>query len=353
MDTITTVSLPDFCREIFRNFGGVRLNQVDTEVAIQQVLDGKIEKLCVGEISLKKHREEWMRVIDSGLADNMVFWIEHPFHFTNEQWQELDERAQGRSIKCLINGVGPTMRNVEMHDLDYGEHVMSHHVCLMLSHMLARERKPTMDFIAMFGRVQDYRQRIADRLARSSLMDNSVFQKFTHGKRVEDIRTQLMNEYPDYQFIHGLGAFGNGFPNMVWYENAWCELVTEVSNNDVFHITEKTWRPIAMGVPVVMLAHKRLYDKLLDAGYRFYDHDFYDTWHLSGASWSDKLDCLEKFLWHLKNMPDRTPVDETARHNYDHFWNHRKNLFYVRAYESMTRCFGRGVFDEIYSRLDI
>ena len=329
------------------------MNAVDYATAVRQLYQGQVQQLCVDETSYEENKSGWLEILDKGLADDMIFWIEHPFHFSKEEWKELDAHCHGRKVKILVNGVLPPMQNIQCFDLAYQEHVMSHHVCIMLSHMLEQKRKPTMDFIAMFGRKDEYRKRITDRLSQSPLMENSILQNFTHGKRREDIKTDFQQEYENFPFVSGLGAFGNGFPNMKWYERAWCEVVTEVSNTEIFHMTEKVWRPILLKVPVVLLTHKSLYDKMLRDGYRFYDNGgFYATWHTDSASWSHKLDALEGFLKHLKELPDRTPVDAIAEYNHNHFWNVRKNTFYTKSYEAMKNCFGPGVFDEIYSRLD-
>ena len=153
--------------------------------------------------------------------------------------------------------------------------------------------------------------------------------------------------------MNALLSFGNGLPNFKMYEQAFCELILETRNAGSWHFTEKTFRPIAMGIPVVHLGHKPIHARLLAMGYRLYDNGFYQQWHTETAL-EKKLPYLESFLTHIKNDKSaQAQMEQIAQHNYQHFWNQRKLHYYTHIQQVFDSIAGENTLThKIYKQLD-
>ena len=155
------------------------------------------------------------------------------------------------------------------------------------------------------------------------------------------------------QYIDALGSFANGLPNFKIYEQVFCEIVLETRNQGNWHFSEKTFRPISLGIPMVHLGHKPMYDKLLEYGYHLYDNNFYQQWH-KHIELEEKLPYLEKFLTHINSSESaQKQMEQTAQHNYQHFWNHRKLYFYTHMNHTFESIFGgNNLVHDIYNEMN-
>jgi hypothetical protein len=109
-------------------------------------------------------------------------------------------------------------------------------------------------------------------------------------------------------------------------------LVTEtVATGRRWHLTEKTFKPIALGMPFVIVGTKGSLGYLRSYGFR----TFGDIWDESYDDADDdaRIEKIAKLLKHLDNlsMAEKQNVFESARDVIEHNWNH----FYNGGFESV------------------
>jgi len=164
----------------------------------------------------------------------------------------------------------------------------------------------------------------------------------------------LEKKYGKGQWTVGLQSYGNGLPNMKAYELCMCEVVIEsfVEYAGSWLLSEKFFRPISFGMPVILLCNTDMFEKIKEYGYRFYDFDNFYYKFQNTDDIKIKVDVLKKFMNHIKD--DRPgALQEIADYNYNHFWNHRKNVYYDNVLQAWKNLLGGNSFvDNLYNDLD-
>ena len=261
-------------------------------------------------------------------------------------------------IKIIVNGYyNNVYNNIKIYSIDNFENVISHSFVLLLSQILHKKRQPTKMFSMQTVFKDNFRKTVGNYLQESALWKDFPPSPLTNStalyKKAADVLQHLEQHYGPGQHIHALKSFGNGLPNFKMYEQVFCELILETRNSGSWHFTEKTFRPIAMGIPVVHLGHKPMYDRLLAMGYRLYDNGFYQQWHTETAL-EKKLPYLESFLTHIKNDKlAQAQMEQIAQHNYQHFWNQRKLHYYTHIQQIFNSIAGENTLThKIYKQLD-
>jgi len=332
------VELPNWAERFIYDFGGLQLETLSF-ADINSVCNNiyHTNKIFVYEICFAKNSEYFFNLLKTGAIKQLIVYNNHPFMFTDELLDRIDTLTVNNNIVLLVNGYySRKYANINSCHFDTWEHTVSHHFTLLLSKILHSRRNIEKDFLMQVVPKDEFRQTVVGFLKNTNIFDNSItsFPKTSSslGKSTEVFVETLTKKYGEGQHIHALNSFGNGLPNFESYEKILCEIVVETRNTGSWHFTEKTFRPIALGIPIVFIGDATMFNQLIQYGYHLYDHAFYSHWH-SDQRLEEKLPYLQDFLQHIQQ--DSTAKDrmlEIAQHNYDRFWNHRKNYYYEHLY---------------------
>ena len=261
----------------------------------------------------------------------LVLVIERPPALTEQLVNRIEQAGLHTDLHILADGYfDRQLNNVTVHAWHPWEQQFAHHNSMVLSHILSQHRKPDKDFLMILGRREPYRERLAKHLEESGCLDNSITHFFTYQSRWPNIfdyydHLRAKADIPGLQ--DWLSAFANGVPNFDWYRRIRYEIVTETANSGHVMMGEKTWRPIAFGIPMVYTAGKTLHEQLTRYGFRFYDPvGFYQAYH-STMDEQQKFSMLSTFLDHLRHKGDHAEAERLALHNKNLFWNTRRNDF--------------------------
>ena len=158
---------------------------------------------------------------------------------------------------------------------------------------------------------------------------------------IVDIATRLKNQYPD---IVETFRSSNNFPRTFKGEetqemhSCWLSLFTETFNSLLYHVTEtvffgkklhlteKTFKPIAMGMPFVITGTAGSLEYLRSYGFKTFGH----IWDESYDQEEDDFKRLDKIASLLKELDSKSIAEKQEifqkcipiiRHNWDHFYN--------------------------------
>lgn len=356
--SIYSVNLPDHIKQFCGEFGGLRIEPL----TLPQLLDlgklGEIEHLIIYENFVKDHEQVVVDLLEQGRVGSLTIYNHHPFTLSDEFMMRLDGLAKTHTVNIIVNGYyDKKYENMNIYYHDTWEHGISHHFTLLLSQILKKKRDHSWIFALQTVFKDDFRRTVRDFIQNSSIAKNILQSPSMASKGLGNISADFIKkmegEHGPGQYIHSLQSFGNGLPNFKTYESAFCEIVLETRNSGHWHFTEKTFRPIALGVPIVHLGHGPIYNTLLEHGYRLYDYNFYETWH-SDMPLENKLPSLENFLSHIRDsMSAQKQMEEFAEHNYKHFWNERKLHYYKHIDNIFENIFGSNrSINKIYDQLN-
>lgn len=351
------LDLPNHVDNFFFEFGGVQIEHVDNTQLLKYASQFSIKKLIVHE-NFKQNEETVVKLLEQKQIDSLIIYSLHPYWLPNIL-KRLETFSQTCEIHVIVGGYGiDSGPNIKVHNIEVHEHTLSHSFILLLSELLQKKRQQTVPFIMQTVFKDNFRSQIGRYLKTSKLwpyfykISQDHTSDFLLQKR-NDILQEFQQQYGSGQYLSSLKAFGNGLPNFKLYEQVFCELVLETSNTGSWHFTEKTFRPIALGTPIIHLGHKPMYDRFLSYGYKLYDNGFYNEWHKKNDL-SEKLPYLENFLQHIiENKNAKIEMSKNAEHNYKIFWNERKNCYYKDMENIFQIIFGENkLTNKIYNRLD-
>lgn len=162
---------------------------------------------------------------------------------------------------------------------------------------------------------------------------------------IMDAITPLKSKYPDIEDVFSAQSLPINFANETDHpmHSCWLSLfdesaesllylVTEtVATGRRWHLTEKTFKPIALGMPFVIVGTRGSLEYLRSYGFR----TFGDIWDESYDNADDDVR-IEKIAKLLKDLDDlsadqKQNVFESARDVIEHNWNH----FYNGGFESV------------------
>lgn len=351
--TINSYCLPQWLRDWIYNFGGFRCHEIEN-------LNNVMGTLLIYENSYLESPKQWQGLLANNTIGRLVVFNDHPFTFTDQVLTDINQSGVADRLRVFCQGHWQDREkypNVISRHMDLHEHFFSHHTIFLLSRKLKQIRRPVKDFLWYTLPKDQYRKSFVDAFANDPLLSNSIvsFDKTNSrdmyveaADRIEEFR----KSYGDGEWINGLRCYGNGLPNMKAYEQAACELVLETANRGSWHLSEKFFRPVGFGVPVILLADREIYDQTQRYGYRFYDHaNFYERFH-STADVEHRIQYLRGFMSHIKQQRPAA-MQEIADYNYQIFWNQRKNAYYDTAMRYWKELIGNDNFlDDMYDRLD-
>jgi len=358
--SVYSIDLPEYVSNFFKEIGGISLSAINQSRLLELCNQSTVKHLMVYETFVVDHTEILMNLLQQRCVESLTIYNHHPFKFTDALMDRLNTVAMTIDIKIIVNGYyEKNYSNIKIYHEQTYEHSISHSFVLLLSQILHKKRRPTKTFLIQTVCKDDFRKTVSDHLRASAIWSDciappridrrSVYEDFFHEKK-----HKLLQQFGEHtQPMHALHSFGNGLPNFKMYEQAFCELILETMNSGSWHFTEKTFRPIALGIPVVHLGHKPMHARLLATGYRLYDNGFYQQWHTDVAL-EKKLPYLESFLTHIKNDKSaQAQMEQIAQHNYQHFWNHRKNHYYTNLQNMFDDIVGENTLThKIYKQLD-
>jgi hypothetical protein len=358
---VYSIDLPEYVSNFFKEQGGISIVSVSRPQLLAMCNQSPLKHLIVYEQFVVDHTETLMNLLEQQRVESLTIYKHHSFTFTNALMDRLNTFAMTTDIKIIVNGYYENnYRNIKIYHADTYEHALSHEFVLLLSKILHKKRRPTKKFLIQTVSKDYFRKTVSDHLRTSAIWSDfiapprfnsrSAYENFFQEKKRRLFQQFVEN---NNQRMHGLNSFGPGLPNFKMYELAFCELILETRNSGSWHFTEKTFRPIALGIPVVHLGHKPVHDRLLAMGYRLYDKVFYEQWHKDVAL-EKKLLHLENFLTHIKNDKSaQAQMEEIAQYNYQHFWNHRKNHYYTTLLNLFDDMVGENsLTHKIYKHLD-
>ena len=360
-DTIIPIyglEFPDWLVDFCYNFGGISISPINQSQLLELCKQSPVKHLIVYEQFVIEHTEILIDLLQQQRVESLMIYNNHPFEFKDALMDRLNTVAMTTDIKIIVNGYYNNVYNdIKIYSIDTREHVISHSFVLLLSKILHKKRQPTKMFSIQTVSKDNFRKTVRNYLQELALWTDFFSPPTTNStalyKKVNDVLKQFEQQYGSGQHISALTSFGNGLPNFKMYEQVFCELILETRNSGNWLFTEKTFRPIAMGIPVVHLGHKPMYDRLLAMGYRLYDNGFYQQWHTDVAL-EKKLPYLESFLTHIKNDKlAQAQMEQIAQHNYQQFWNQRKIHYYTHIQQIFDSIAGENTLThKIYKQLD-
>jgi hypothetical protein len=337
---ISCLSLPEWCKDLLLNFGGLR--KLDTIGVGDIGAKATVDCLMVYEEEYFTHKELLVNALKEKHINTLVIFNHHVFFFDDKVLDELDSLSVDLDIHILANGhYAKKYENIKTHHFEQFENSIGHHFNLLLSTRLQARKNPEKTFLVQTIEKDQFRKTVMQGIRASQINEDVIalqvvgtgrnLYKSSDLYKLGDSLLEFVKEkYPNnIDAVHSLNSFGNGIPNFSLYEKAFCEVVLETKNTGSYHFTEKLFRPIALRVPVVFLGSKSMHDKLNGYGYRFYDNDFYRHWHNEEISLTEKVDRLITFMQHINEDPQaKEKLTDSADSNYRMFWNGRKLHYY-------------------------
>ena len=153
----------------------------------------------------------------------------------------------------------------------------------------------------------------------------------------------LKSQYPDIETVFGNQSLPMNFKEETDHpmHSCWLSLfdqsaesllylVTEtVATGRRYHLTEKTFKPIALGMPFILVGTQGSLKYLRSYGFKTFSH----LWDESYDDESDDSKRIEKIAQVLKQLEhsDRQSIFESAQEIIEHNWNH----FYNGGFEQI------------------
>jgi hypothetical protein len=361
---VPAVDCPSYVKDWINKWSGLEFE----DVTLKQIAEIKPKTFLIDEDSILKNMDEVFHVMEKNCINEMVIHALHIYKFNHDTLDRLDRLAAGKKVHLIsMSYLLRDFDNIISYSHDMIEHGISHDFNYILSERLQNRREPHLDFIFIVNVKNQFRTDISNALIQSGTLRNSFVRNGGQDRfaQVRGKQSQLLEylgkEMPGNMCMDALRSW-YALPDFQAYEQAFCDIVVESANghldttqNSRFSdLSEKTYRPIALGVPFVFLGSKEMFYKLCNDGYHIIDDgNFYNKWHGS--------ENLKTALPHLINFLEKIVVDKVlrnkllsmARHNYKNFWTYRK-LDHRKHNEKICReCFGETVFDNIYDLLKV
>jgi len=326
-------------------------------------------------LDLYKNKSEWQRFKESVIAldlTHIVFYSRDMFRWSIDFFEQLNSLGEHRNFHVISNLAVPSdYSNLKIHIRNEIEQNLNDPVFESLAFELQRNRTTTSkDFLFATVLKNEFRKSVYDYLMENQLLNNSIVMV---GSKVVDDETievtpqnsnlidDIKNATKDEHFINGLNALVTpannlglvGAPMFPAYEECFCEIVLESSHQGISDLSEKTYRPILLGIPIVFLGSQEMYSKLIADGYQLPGDAFYSRWFTSD-NLQDRLDALKLFCRNIiKDNNLRGHLSASAQHNFEVFWTKRHSRNRKQNLEIMHECFGDdNLITQIYKSLN-
>lgn len=364
---IPAVQCPGYVKDWINAWSGISCY----DVTLEQLTEIKPKTFVTNEDFILSDMENIFQVMERNGIKEMVIHVLHIYKFNRAILEKLDKLAEGYKVHFIsMSYKFDFFKNIIAHSYDLLEHAISHDFNYMMSQRLQARRKPQFDFVFMFmvNLKNNFRRRLNDKLEKDGIFKNSYvrndgpeqYQQLI--KKHTEILKSIEAEMPGNQCINALQSWGGTLPDFLAYEKSFCDIVVESTNTSVddrsdgtlTDLSEKTYRPIALGVPFVFLGSKKMFDKLRADGYQLVDDgEFYDRWH-NETDLEKALSLLTEFLKKtITNKEIRKSMESMAEHNYKNFWFARKYQYRKSLEKIFDDCFEENPFNKIYDLLKI
>jgi hypothetical protein len=176
---------------------------------------------------------------------------------------------------------------------------------------------------------------------------------------IADAAKRLQSTYPDVVDVFSNQQLPINFKNETDHpmHSCWLSLFDEAAESLLYlvtetvatgrrwHLTEKTFKPIALGMPFILVGTRGSLQYLRSYGFK----TFGDIWDESydDAADEDRIKKISKLLKDLDRMPvaEKQTMFESAQHIINHNWNH----FYNGDFEKILWKELTGMLDDIKS----
>lgn len=342
---------------IYIEQAGINLTNISFQQLVELCETQVLPNVVLAEGVVIDHHEHILRLMDDKKIHEITIHNFHAFRIDSNILDKLNTYGKTHDINIVINGyLAKNYENINIFNLEQAEFTIGHHFNKLLSKILHSRRKPNKTFIMQSVFKDEFRRSVGQHLRNSDVWPDFADTRIDSTSEFLLSRNDRFLKKLEQEFGKGLIAqafipFGNGLPNFKIYENASCEIVMETKNSGPWHFTEKTFRPIAFGIPLVHLGHRIMHQRLMHYGYKIYDNGFYQHWH-SDIPQQEKLEHLEEFLKHIKSNAIED-MEKISQHNYNIFWNQRRSAYYEQLQKYFDTVFGQQTLaHKIYKLLD-
>ena len=340
-------------------FGGDLAQSITEEELLKICEKSVVPHLLVDETVVIQQIDLLKTLIENQKIEHLIIFNNHPFDISKETMEQLNILAKTNKITIIVHGhYDQPYNNIKLYHLDWQVYRMCGSDTLyLLSQILKKKRLPKYSFILQVVFKDEFRKTVGKYLKNLPIWEDIIHPPFTTTQTMDRKTKNFLDRIKQHRATpeqtKTLECMGNGLPNFKLYEQAFCEIVLETRNEGSWHFSEKTFRPVALGIPIVHLGHKPIYDRFIDYGYQIYDNNFYSQWH-SNIDLQEKLLCLKDFLNHIKNdQLARNEMERIAEYNYQHFWKHQKNLHIKNTQKMFDDIWGEDLFlYKIYEQLN-
>lgn len=289
--------------------------------------------------------------INNGQQKNVLI-IDH--HFQNHvAIQKLDDLIEADKLKILgTQEIINLYSNIECYHMSSSELWCHHDFIYYMVKKWHKQRQPKEESLFLFMSAKKDTERnetidkIKNNLGKNMLELPLVTSQYLYEKQ-DNYNDWIRDKFDGSNM---LGGFGNGTPRFDLYDRVFAEIVIEtVYNTPTLQVTEKTWRPIACGVPCILLLNPANIKHLRSLGYDLQPKEFYD----------ELVNCshIEQAVQKLLHLSIRLTQDnvlkdklrETAIKNYKKFWEVKS--FWEAGIEGVRSVFGFCPIDEIEEKL--
>jgi len=209
-----------------------------------------------------------------------------------------------------------------------------------------RERAPTKTFIApnrIIAGERRHRLEMLYHIFRQGMIDNHISCPAVcpvENISIVDAARPLIDQYPDIQHVFRAQQLPINFEGETDHpmHSCWLSLFDEAADSLLYlvtetvatgrrhHITEKTFKPIAMGMPFVVVATQGSLRYLRSYGFKTFGH----VWDESYDAIQDDHERIRAVAGLLRSLCDLSVTErlalwqvcrETIEHNWNHFYN--------------------------------
>ena len=281
-----------------------------------------------------------------------VLIIDH--HFQNHvAIQKLDKLIKADKLKILgTQEIRNLYSKIKCYHMSSSELWCHHDFIYYMIKKWHKQRQPKEEALFLFMPAIKNRERIEtideikNKLVQDILELPSITAQELYKKR-DEFNVWMLDKFNGSNM---LGGFGNGTPRFDLYDRVFAEIVIEtVYHTPTIHITEKTWKPIACGVPCILLFNSANIVLLRSLGYKLYPEELYDEL-TDCTNIKQATQLLLEFSIKLKKDDTlRIGLRETAIKNYKKFWE--INSYWETGAENLRSVFGFCPIDDIEEKL--
>ena len=365
---IPAVECPGYVKDIISKWSGIQFQ----DMTLQEVAVLKPKTFLTNEDYLLSNMDKIFATMEQNGIKEIVIHSLHIYKFNDDIFDKMNRMAEGKKVHFVSMSymLKKKYSNIIPHSHDVIEEVISHDVNLILSERLQSRRRPKSDFIFMVNTKNPFRRQLSTALEKSGVLENSITSSADSDaehwhliKKQKDVIDSVKKQLPNNMVLDALVSWSS-IPNFLAYEKSFCEIVVESANGkfdehrgnlftDLSDLSEKTYKPIALGVPFVFLGSEDMFNKLIRDGYQLIDDgEFYDKWHNRTdfqTSVSHLIDFLKKVM---VDQAIRRKLESMAKHNYHNFWVNRKLEHRRNNLQISKECFGESPYDRIYDCFD-